>query len=248
MIPSPKTPPVDARVALAVTLAATAVVVLIPRGCWIDFGLFASALVVGAIALRIDLRLALQRMLPALPVLLLIALTVPISVPGEPLWEPGWAFQVTREGVALAGTTLCKVALAAALLACLTSAFTTAQMLAALRGLGCPSLPIMILSTMQRQLQIIGAEWRRLRRAAQARAPQAHRLARAPRVMGRLAAMLLVRSLDRSERVHRAMAARGHDGAAALPAPARLTAHDWLALAFGLCAVAALRILGMLLG
>jgi cobalt/nickel transport system permease protein len=238
---------VDPRVLLLITLAATAVVVTTPAGRWIDFALWAGAILAAALGFRLSLAPLLHRLAHALPLLLLLALTIPVSVPGHPV-ASCLGFTVTREGLALAASVVARAALAIALLACLTVAAPAPRLLEALRGLRCPAALVMILGLLHRQLSVIAGEWRRMARAAHSRSPAPRLSGRHARALSTMTATLLVRSLDKSERVHRAMAARGFSGDAAAVAPNPLTARDWIALAMGLTAIAALRVAAVLLG
>lgn len=239
----------DPRVALLLTLAATALAVTTPRGGWPDLALWAVVPVALAVWVHLPLHLALHRLAHAGPPLVLIALTVPLSVPGEPVLSLGWGLTVTREGLTLAGEIVVKALIAIALLVCLTWAVPPPRLLAALRGVGCPAPVISVLTVAQRQVGVIVAEWRRTRRAAASRSPAPALSGRAARTLATMAAVLLARSLDRAERIHRAMAARGFTGEVAVQAPlGPMAAHDWVALAMGLTGLAALRVAGALLG
>jgi cobalt/nickel transport system permease protein len=239
---------VDPRVALLVALVATGVVVTTPQGRWWDHALFGlSALAVATLWHLSPLAIA-RRLLLAAPVALLIALTVPLSVPGEVVWEPGLGLAVTREGLVLAASIACRVIVAVSILSTVSLAFSAPRLLRGLRGLGCPAPLVLILGMLQRQLGVVQAEWRRMRRAALSRSPARWRPLRALRVFSQMAAVLFVRSLDRGERIHRAMTARGFDGVASVAPPHPLTLRDFLALAIGLVAIACLRVAAVLLG
>ncbi|MBN1475772.1 hypothetical protein JXA47_03365 [Candidatus Sumerlaeota bacterium] len=238
----------DPRIALLVALAATAVVVTTPQGRWWDYALFGLSAFAVTILWRLSPLAVLRRLLLTAPVALLIALTVPLSLPGEEVWAPGLGLTVTREGLMLAAAIVCKVAVAALLLATVSLAFSAPRLLRGLRGLGCPAPLVLILGMLQRQLGTVQGEWRRMRRAALSRSPARRQPLRALRVLSQMAAVLFVRSLDRGERIHRAMAARGFDGVASVAPPPSLTPHDFLALAIGLVAVACLRVTAVLLG
>jgi cobalt/nickel transport system permease protein len=239
---------VDPRIALLVSLVATAVVVTTPRGRWWDYALFGLSALAVAILWRLSLIAILRRLLLAAPVALLIALTVPLSVPGQVLWEPGLGLSVTQEGLILTAAIVCKVCVAVLLLATVSLAFSTPRLLRGLRGLGCPAPLVLILGMLQRQLGTVQGEWRRMRRAALSRSPARRQPLRALCVLGQMAAVLFVRSLDRGERIHRAMAARGFDGVASVAPPPPLGIHDCIALAIGLVAIACLRVAAVLLG
>lgn len=236
----------EPRVALIVALVATLGAVTIPSGHWIELFLFAAAMVAAGLALRISPRLIARKLFHALPFLLLIAITVPLSVPGKALVDLGLGLAITVEGLELGASILIKATLAIVILGGLIIRVPPEQMLAGLRGLKCPSSLVMILGSLMRFFPLIGTEWSRMRRSAWARAPRSGRLWREGRVMSQMAAVLLVRSLDRSERIHRAMVARGFDGVAVVSNERRLAVHDWLLMAMGLLAVICLRLGGMI--
>ncbi len=94
----------------------------------------------------------------------------------------------------------------------LTQVLTASQLLTTLRRWRCPPALVAVLGFQLRYLVVLWNEHERLQRAQLARAggPQS-RWARWVLAIERLG-ILLLRALDRSERVHRAMLARGWDG------------------------------------
>ena len=97
---------------------------------------------------------------------------------------------------------------------------TTAQpeLLRALRSLRVPRLLVATVEFAYRYLFVVGDEGSRMLRARASRSAAVQAAARvagcagAPRVAGHLVGTLFLRSLERSERVHAAMQARGYDG------------------------------------
>jgi cobalt/nickel transport system permease protein len=233
---------------LVLAFAATALAVLTPPGRWWDLGLLTLLLAGAVAALRLPVRTIAHRFAPALPLLLLIALSVPLSVPGEPLATLPLGFTVTREGALLAVSLLARASLAVLILATLTSALSRDRLMSALRGIGLPSALLQILLLAQRQLGLFAREWSRVRLAVRARSPRRPSPLIESVDLSRMGGMILARSLERSERVHRAMVARGGAGAETVDRPAPMRLHDWLALALGLTALLALHIAAVLLG
>ncbi len=109
----------------------------------------------------------------------------------------------------------------------------------ALAALHMPSHLVQILALSLRYIDIIREEYARLRTAMKMRAFQLRRSWHSYRCLGYLLAMLLVRSLERSERVLAAMRCRGYDGRFPVNQPGRLSRLDW-SFAAGLTATCGL--------
>jgi cobalt/nickel transport system permease protein len=88
-----------------------------------------------------------------------------------------------------------------------------------LRGLRVPAVLVTQIVLLGRYLEVLRGEALRMRRARDLRSAGARR-ARQPWVVATMLAALLTRSMDRGERIHRAMLARGFDGT--LPSLGRL--------------------------
>ena len=104
---------------------------------------------------------------------------------------------------------------------------------AALARLGVPRPLVVQLMFLHRYLVVVGEEAARMT-AARAQRSGGSRLSM--RGYATLAGQLLLKSLDRAERIHRAMRARGFDGSYPLRTPGRLRARD-AAVAVALCAL-----------
>jgi cobalt/nickel transport system permease protein len=143
---------------------------------------------------------------------------------------------ITAGEIALA-VVLAKFALSlgVALLLVATTGFDT--ICAALGRLGAPRVVVAQLSLTYRYLFVLGGEASRMVRAHGLRAPGLKRPA--VRTAGTLIGHLLVRALERAERIHRAMLARGFAGRFPARRPWRLRAADLL---FVLCVAAVLSV------
>jgi cobalt/nickel transport system permease protein len=146
---------------------------------------------------RIPWRYVAARLAVVAPLLLLLGLSIPLS---QGLRQGGW----------LMLTVVVKGCLSFCLLVWLTNTTPFDHLLRAMRQLGVPKLFISTLSFMYRYVFVLFDEFNRMRRARQARTFVRRRLPE-PRASAQLLGMVLLRALDRAERVHAAMLARGLD-------------------------------------
>jgi cobalt/nickel transport system permease protein len=158
---------------------------------------------------------------------LLLFLTLPFAVPGQPLLVVG-PLSASVEGVLRAGLIACKISAAVLVIMSLLGGIEPTRIGAALQALRLPESLVRLFVMTARYLSLIGGEARRLNDAMRARAfsPRSNR--HTWRSYGYLIGMLLVRALERAERVEEAILCRGYTGRfphAALPAPS-LT--DWI--------------------
>lgn len=197
----------DARAKAVVTLAFVGVVMSFPP-CAISaltpFLLYPVALLSLG---RIPLRPILGRLLVAAPFALAIGLfnplldRQPVLAVGPVLVTAGWlSFASILLRFALT------VSAALALVAC--TGMT--RLGAGLEQLGVPRVFVVQLLFLYRYLFVVADQGARMKRAVELRAPGPRPLPL--RVYGPLVGHLLLRSMDRAERIHRAMAARGFDG------------------------------------
>ena len=100
---------------------------------------------------------------------------------------------------------------------------------AGLEQLGVPQIFVTQLLMLYRYLFVVADEGARMVRSVRVRAPGAAALTL--RVYGSLVGHLLLRSLDRADRVHRAMVARGFSGEVRTLEPAHFRANDVLFVA-----------------
>lgn len=208
--PSPRPLGMHPQVFALLTALLTALAVTAPPGGWSTIVLVAGLAALLALAVRLPPQRLLHTLLHAAPFLLLAGLTFPHSGPGSPVLS-----------------VLARAVTALVLLVTLRHALGEMPLLAAMRGFGLPPTPVLVMALALRFTGVIGHEMRRLLRAARSRSPRAL----GPRLAAAAAALVLVRSMERSERVHRAMAARGFDGQSLALASPPLACRDWLAAA-----------------
>ena len=143
--------------------------------------------------------------------LVLLWLTLPFSVPGETLSSLG-PLRASREGVLLALRITFKCNAILLVVTALLGTSTVFALAHALRRLALPEKLALLFFFTFRYFQILHGEYLRLRDAMRARcfAPgvNLHSYTSYAQLMG----MLLVRSLDRAERVREAMLCRGYAG------------------------------------
>ncbi|PTW62808.1 cobalt/nickel transport system permease protein [Breoghania corrubedonensis] len=188
-----------------------------------------AAVVLMTLAAGIERRL-LRRLIHVEGFVLLLLATLPFAVEGHTLFTLG-PLAASAEGFARAGLVACKVSAAAFILMLFLGAVEASRLGAALQSLRVPETIVRLLVMTVRYLTLIRAEAHRLRESMRARAfhPRSNR--HTWRSYGYLIGMLLVRALERAQRVEEAMRCRGYSGRfpyAAIPAPA---VRDWLSFA-----------------
>lgn len=200
---------IDPRVRLAAALVYSGATALWQRPASIAAALaFALAL---AVFFRLPAGPVLRRLFAVNGFIALLWLFLPFSLPGEALLRLG-PLAASREGMLLAlAITLKSNALVLALLALVAPLpFPTAGH--ALHRLGAPGKLVQLLLLTWRYLALLEQEFRRLRRAAALRGFRPRTDLHTYRTFAWLLGMLLVRAVDRAERVRRAMVCRGFQG------------------------------------
>ncbi len=160
----------------------------------------------------------------------LLVVTLPFTVEGTPAFSLG-PLVASSQGLIHAGLLACKITAAALVVMVVPGAPEPAQLGAALHGLRVPEKLVRLLVMSVRYLAILRAEARRGHEAMRARGFRPRSNRHTWRSYGYLIAMLLVRALERAQRVEDAMLCRGFQGRfphASLQAPA---ARDWFGFA-----------------
>ena len=205
-------------------LAALAFIVftaLMPTGAWPVYLLLLSVTVSVAILSELRVSFLMKRSAVALP-FALAAVTVIFTTPGtawfQMPWGP-WLITATGPGVVRFLSIVIKswLAVQAAILLSATTSFP--DLLVAMRAVHIPRLLVAIFAMMWRYLFVLSNEALRLMRAREARSasddlhgrPGGSLMWRG-KVTGGMVGSLFVRSLERGERIHAAMTARGYDG------------------------------------
>lgn len=174
--------------------------------------------------------------LEALVVVLLVV--VPLSVPGPPLVTLG-PLAISAEGLERAASLALRINTAAVLAVALVAVVDPVRLAQALAWARLPARLVHLLVMVIRLMPLLEAEILRLRQAMRARGFVARGDRHSLAVAGTLVAMVLVRTLDRAERVSEAMRARGFAGRLPVDRDAHFGAADaWLGVAVALAAAA----------
>ncbi|MDR1578292.1 MAG: cobalt ECF transporter T component CbiQ [Deltaproteobacteria bacterium] len=155
----------------------------------------------------------LSRLLAINSFLIFIWLTLPFSfsTPGTEIYRLGW-LALTQEGLDFS-LILSLKALAITLGAlAITSSSGVFELLAGAKGLGAPEKLVALCQLMTRYISVIGQQYARSRQAMRVRGFQPRTNLHTLRSYANLAGILLVRGLDRAERVRSAMLCRGYNG------------------------------------
>ncbi|NKN34485.1 cobalt ECF transporter T component CbiQ [Marichromatium bheemlicum] len=213
----------DARIRLCCTLAFAVLVVGLERWSALLVALLSGGLLVAwaGVAVRRLLRLLL---LFEGGLLLTLAL-LPFTVPGKVLWQGG-AITLTEQGALLTGMIAVRATAVALVSLALLSGLGVSRFAAALRALRVPLALVELVLLSARYLDVLEREQRRLRVAMRARAFRPRTDFHTLSSYGFLIGMILVRALERAERVSAAMRCRGYAGRMPLPELAPLRAAD----------------------
>jgi cobalt/nickel transport system permease protein len=191
----------DARFKLLFVLTYVITVVATPIGWWRMLGILGFAL-----AFLIGLSGASPRLLVLrwLGFLVLVGFLTLMAAPG--------LSARSQVGILSAMLTiLTKNSLAFLMMLVLAAVTSWHDLLRAMRRLGAPHVLVTTLQFMERYIQVLGDELGRMITARRARSFHARGYLSWNQLTG-VIGMLLLRSLERSERVHAAMSARGWDG------------------------------------
>lgn len=172
------------------------------------------ALVMGlslALLAQLNIKRTLRRVLAMDMFMIFLIILLPFTTPGD-TWFEVFGLSASKAGFLHALMILLKAhAVVLGLLAMLgtLSATTLGHALARLRV---PDKLVHLMLFTVRYLDVIGQEYKRMRRAMQARAFVLRTNRHTWRAIGYLIGMLLVHSLERSERIMAAMKCRGYQG------------------------------------
>lgn len=237
----------DPRVKLVATIGFIISIAVMPDGAWGVY-LVALLLVLGvALAAHVSPWLVIRRSLVGLP-FLLAAVTLLFTVPGNAIWHGPLGLTVTNAGLERFASIAARsfISIQAAVLLTATTPFT--DLLTAMRRLHIPAVLVAIIAFMYRYISVLVDEVQRLLRARAARSASLPNrpggsLAWRASVAGHMAGQLLIRSLDRSDRVYQAMLARGYHGEIRTLSPQReLGSLDIVALAVAVLAMTLLQV------
>lgn len=184
---------------IVVVLAVIVAALFLPMSLWPLHGCLACVIFVAHSLAGIPLAYLVRRVLLLLPIIALTALAVPLSRHTSAAWEVAAGIAVRTIVTFLAGLWLVN-----------TTPFD--RLLVGFRGLGMPQLCVALLAFTYRYIDVIFDELARMRTAQRARTFGRRSPWAVWKSTVQLVAMLMIRSLNRAERVHNAMLARGWTG------------------------------------
>jgi cobalt/nickel transport system permease protein len=199
----------DPRVRLVAAIVFSLFVAVVNR--FPTLALALAVAVVASLLAGLSPRELLKRLAPLNGFMLLLILLVPLTAGGPPLAEVG-PVSISRDGLLLAARVALKGNAIVAALAGLLGTLDIVTVGHALHHLRFPDKLTHLLLFTARYVDVLRRESRRLLVAMQVRGFHPHVSLHTYRTYGYLVGMLLVRSLDRSERVVAAMKCRGFHG------------------------------------
>jgi cobalt/nickel transport system permease protein len=226
----------DPRVRLLGAFFIILTIVTLPQGAWFAFGLILIVIVLLSLASRLGPFYTLRGAFIAIP-FVLAAIPIPFITPGPVAWVvPGLGWAMTTTGLIRFLTILLRTWLAVQAGVLLSATTSVPRMLWGMQALGVPAVLVGVIGFMIRYIFVLGDEVLRMLRARSARSPRLpgrHRpgLLWQGRTAGMMVGSFFLRSLERSERVYAAMAARGYQGKIRLLRQPAMLASDWSALA-----------------
>ncbi len=210
---------------VAATFAFVVAVAVTPPAAPAAFAVHALLLALVARAARLPASFVPRRLVVVLP-FVAFAFLIPFVAEGQRTTVLG--LSVSREGVEAAFGVLARALLGAGATIVLAGTTEQARILEGLARLRVPRVLTTIAAFALRYLEVVSREVARMRIAMTARGHDPRWLAQAgPMASG--AGALFVRTYERGERVHAAMAARGFDGAMPDLHADRATGRQWLA-------------------
>jgi cobalt/nickel transport system permease protein len=193
-----------------VVAALFSILVAITKSYAVALSGLALAIIYLALA-RLPLKQVIIRLLVVNSFIFFLWFVLPFTYPGDPVWRFG-PLTATRQGLIYAGLiTIKSNAIIIALIALIATVpiVTLGQ---AMHNLKLPDKLCHLLLFTYRYIHVFEQEYRRLVQAMKIRGFQARTNLHTYRSYAYLAAMLLVRSFDRAERVFQAMLCRGFHG------------------------------------
>ncbi len=199
----------DPRCRILVTVGFSVVVVFSHQYLTLVSALILA--LVCAFLTKLDVKRTLRRMLAMDLFMLFLLVMLPFTTPG-PTWFELWGLSASIEGFQRAIQIILKANAAILLLLTLVGTLEATTLGYALARLKVPVKLVHLLLFTVRYLEVINREYKTMRSAMKARAFRPGSNRHTWSTFGYLLGMLLVRSLERSERILAAMKCRGFKG------------------------------------
>jgi cobalt/nickel transport system permease protein len=242
----------DPRVKVVVAVTFIVSVALLPDAAWALYAAAFAMVMAASFVARLSPWLVIRRSLVGLP-FLLAAVSVLFTLPGVELWRGPFGLTVSDAGVIRFSSIVLRSLISIQMAVLLTATTMFPDILHALRHLKVPGILVSIIAFMYRYLFVLTDEVSRLMRGRAARSAAVPgqkaggSIAWRAGVAGSMAGQLLVRSLDRSDRVYQAMQARGYRGEMLTMRPHVMSTSGWAVLILGCGASVALPVLARIL-
>jgi len=196
--------------ARVITALIFAMVVVFSKTLWLPFlGLLLAFAF--ALSAALNIKRTLRRVIAMDMFVLLMIIMLPFTVPGTPLFQV-FGFSASQEGFIHAIAIGLKANAVVLTLLALVGTLEASVLGHALGRLRVPEKLVHLLLFTVRYLDVISREYKAMRKAMKARAFVPRNNMHTWRSFGYLIGMLLVRSLERSERIYAAMKCRGYCG------------------------------------
>ena len=227
----------DPRTKIVVALSLILAVALTPAGAFGAYGLLYLYLLLAVLAARVELPYVIKRSFIAIP-FALAAVTLPFTVPGQTMATLPILGGITLsvEGVIRFVSILLKSWISVQVAVLLVASTPFPELLWGLRALHVPATLVAIVGFAYRYLFVLSDEALRMMQARAARSAVVvgrrggGSLLWRGKVTGRMVGNLMLRSLDRSERIYNAMAARGYQGQMRVLNPPQMGRQDYSVL------------------
>lgn len=201
-----------------------AVVVVSLHSLWVLCLALAVAVLLVPMA-RLPLGTTVRRVLAVDGFIVILLLSLPFTTPGTPIAEV-WGLTASREGLEDALRIALKANATMFALLTLVGTLDEPVLGHALHSLRVPAKLVTLFLMTVRYIEVLGQEYQRLRVAMKARGFRPRTNMHTLRSLGYLVGMLLVRALERSERVLAAMKCRGFNGSFPLTSEFRARPRD----------------------
>ena len=160
---------------------------------------------------NLNFQRTLRRVIAMDGFILLMIIMLPFTTPGDTMFTV-FGFAASYQGLYQAIEIALKTNAVVLMLLALVGTLDASTLGHALARLHVPEKLVHLMLFTVRYLEVIGREYKRMRRAMKARAFSPRTNWHTWRSIGYLVGMLLIHSLDRSERIHAAMKCRGFNG------------------------------------
>lgn len=185
-------------------------IALTPNGRWWTWAIYGSAIALIILASRVRLSVLFKRVAVESVFIGVVILGTLFRGGGHVLFQWGW-IQITTEGLTVLGSVSLKAILSLLILNTLILTTSIPALLHALAALKMPPLLVAIIASMHRYISVLIDEFSSMQKAARSRNLMGHPK-RQRLIIGNMFGSLFIRTLERGERVHQAMLARGYQG------------------------------------